>query len=311
MYVLDSSSTKVAGNDCTEVIHKLLDDSASKAKFLDFVATQPFRADVYKEKFSLYYSDDENSNLMFNCNVPNIGTLRSADFGQFASTVDEMWSRINSDISAQLRRANVPEEDLKFVIVSGGGALHSGLRYHLHRSFHHKVITSREPQFRVAQGAVLFALDAIFPGREDRPNGRDGEVGVWHVIDKRVWVEFPEATGQKPVEILSKGQQVSLKRPVQASKALILDSNYFFPEGEAKLCIGGLTKSMGTLDIPWTTSKGERADHPGKLSWTFDAAKGTLQVALKLDNVKVNHTNDQFLCLIEQILTVPGRFNNK
>lgn len=308
MVVLDTSSISVAGNACTRKLRLLLPEGGLRDQFDHFVKDKSLRADRYKEEISDYYNDGNDDALSWN--VKELGIkLRSESRAQFDESVREEWESISREISSRLKAARLSDEDLKFVIPCGGGALHSGLRSYLNKRFGSKVVPTPHPQLIVSRGAAYFGRSRFVPEnlRLGTTNGH-ALLPVSHVLDRDVYIHFPAVTRQENIFLLRKGQVVPLKQPLSGAVPVTLDSNILFPEGPVHIYVGELSKKVVDLDIEWSESEKEVGNHPGTLDWEFKPEVGQLSVTLKLDNVKLNYKGRIATATVNQIVASPGEF---
>lgn len=275
--IIDSSSTNLAGNAFTRAMRGLVQPESEDA-FSKVLETAPWILDKMKEQASDYYREPDNHDEQFAVKKGDI-RVASNNFHSFLETVQKVWHDLMSDLNERLLAAKVQKEDLRFLLLCGGGALHSALVEHARREFGDIVVVPKNPQTIVAEGACKFARFRFTHDEEQF-------APISSSVSQEVSIEFPIATKQGSVIVLKKGQQIPLKEKIMSSEPIRLKSNLIFSEGEITLHVGTLKKSLGKIDISWSTSD-EGREHDGIVEWEYLPHTAFLNLVVKLSKTKL------------------------
>jgi molecular chaperone DnaK (HSP70) len=304
--IIDSSSANIAGNDFTRALSRLLKNNSQDA-FARFMVKSPWGADRIKEAFSDHYSDPDNYDVPIFRARAGVGRFESQSLDHFQTAIQSEWNSLMACVLQRLRAANHTERDLKFVLLTGGGALHSGLVKYVREQFGDKaVILSKEPQTVVAQGACQFAKNICLP---DQVSGLTVSMAV-----PRVWIEFPPSTNQKDVVIFESNQEIPTAKSLSGRASIVLQSNIFFSEGDLHLRVDEETINLGSIDIQWfltPRAAGESPewnDHKGVVEWDYKPTTGSLSVVVKLVRTYLSDGKFSVVGQIELPVKMRGQF---
>lgn len=302
--IIDTSSTNVAGNNFSSSMINLLRKDVEKSTFKKRFSSNQITIDKIKEQFSNYYWNKDNEDLQFNTKKPEIGIFLSRDFTHFCDSIEEKWKEVDKEIDNRLKNAGITKDSLKFVICTGGGALHSGLVEFFKKKYESKFITVHNPQLIVSIGAAIYGKNRLIK------NPIEKTLAISHTIASDVYLKFPEDTYQSDIYIFRESDTVSLSSDSVDEKDISLESNFFFAEGALYLHHGEYKTQIGWIDIDWEMF-GESNDHPGKVEWEYDPNSKILNITVKLSNVNINSGGYSIIGEAEIYVKTTGKYIEK
>jgi len=297
--VVDSSSTNMAGNNFTYALRALLQQSDDKAAFDRFVADAPWEADAIKEQISDWYKVPDNYNEPYNRLKKGVGRFSVANRKAFKDSVNTESQAILSRVMERLAAVNLSKDQLGFVLLVGGGGLHTGLADYIKDVFGTKAELIDQPQTGVSKGACLFAKSLCL--------GEQNRALLVRSTVPRVWIQFPEDTKQKDVLIFTDGQEIPVGRTLRGKERIVLQSNIFFKEGDMYLRMNDTWKNLGEINIKWFSSE-EINDHGGYVEWEFQPQTGRLSVVVKLDKTRIRAEGYSILGQLEVHVRTKGNY---
>ena len=308
-------STNRAGLDCTAGLALLVQPlGAARRNQTDpvaawerFVREDPIQADRYKENtFSDHYREEDNRSYPQRQAIGRQDIqLVADDFDAFRQTVAETWGAIRKTADEVWSDANLSGWQPGWVLLVGGGALHSGLVAEIEDYYPRLVHNVKDSRFVTACGAMLHAAQRA-DARGDRAISlRRGR--LVRVIKDFVRICFPEDTQATPVILFQPGDRVELgSELIEKKRTIQLKSNIFSKEGPAMLEAAGVTVQLGIIDIAWKLLR-ERNDHPATVHATLDPGNLELTVLLLTNNVGLH---EKLYGQVRLSLEEPGGFNH-